>query len=172
MAIAIVPNSIQKAFIDLVSINDDAIDWNNSFPETVQVENLDNGEMITGDEAKKLFYKDNYLASGLAFTAGKLPTVFRFKNPKILANKEKIDSARTQAFVTLNPKEKANPGSLKRVLWTACFDSYREGVDGATVYQVANGNIAPHYLQAFSNAGILDEFASVISNLVDEREKK
>jgi len=170
MAININPVHIPTQFIDLISVEDDAINWEESLEGVNQVEV--EGELLEGEDAKKHVYKKEYDTSKLAFKSTSTPTVFRFKNPKVLANREKLDSARTGAFISLNPKQKkAAPGALNRCIWNASFVSYREGLDGEAVYTVKNDTVGAEYLQAFSDAGVLAEFGAVISSLIDGKKK-
>ena len=170
MAININPVHIPKAYVYLVSLTDDAIDWNASFPDVHEAATEE--EVLTGVEAKKHKYKEDYDIKNLVFIAGKLPTVFKFKNPSILANKEALDSARTEAFISLNPKQKKpSPGALNRCIWNACFCSYSQGLDGEAEYTVTKNTVASEYLQAFSDAGVLSEFALVINTMADSKKK-
>lgn len=171
------PVHIEKQHIDFVSVEDDAIDWEKSFPDVHTFQSpYDDEEVLEGVDAKKEHYKDlGYPSELLIAKDGSCSpfTIFRFKNPSILANKQKLETIQSTSMFSLDPRKKAAPGELDAKIWQSFFVGYfPEGVEAGTMLDCRrNGNITQEYLQGFSNAGVLKEFTIAIQKVVKKKSR-
>jgi hypothetical protein len=86
MAIKLVQETKIAEYVKLISVVDDAIDWDASY------QNAEKKEDETTEEAKKRAHVETRDYSQVVYLEGKEPTVFVFKNPKLLENSRSLSN--------------------------------------------------------------------------------
>jgi len=168
-------NSIQKKKekeIIILSVEDEAIDWENSdFPDVYSSEESE--DEFEGIEAKKKHYANTLEISNIVFFDGKKPTCFVFKNPKIMENANAIEDLTINSLGILK-KKKAEFSQISLGVWKKLFVGHFDGFpheynneNTRTLLQkpFSNGNLNSSFLDTIFELGILKEIAAYITNL-------
>jgi len=169
MAINLSSVSIPK-HISIISVVDEAIDWENSDFES---EYSENEKELSGVEAKKAHYLKSHDLNKIKFLDKAMPTFFVFKNPNRFEFGSKITDIIVQCSGMINKKEPTISDIHKRI-WNLLFVGYYEGalsnLNSDNVTQLLqkpflNGNITDDFLQVLFANDILEELSNAVQNL-------
>lgn len=149
MAVKLERKTQDKQLLKLVSVIDDAIDWDAMYPDE------------TSDERKKVRYKDSYDIQELKFVEGKQPSLFVFQHPhrvEIARKIRHIVSAQIQGKVT---------SDMHTELWDIAYLGLQDGMDGAEREEPPrrDGHITDGFFQTLEDSGVFLELGTAFLSL-------
>ncbi len=144
MAIKLNKVTASNQLLKLVSVTDDAIDWDQSFPD------------ISSIEKKKAHYHRTLRAQELVIKDGEQVTVFVFKHPK------RVDVSKDIRNLYARMQNQVKNSDLLTEVWEKAFVGTQEGfADESQLTQPpkVDGEISESYTQALLDAGVFGELA-------------
>lgn len=142
--------------LKIISVLDDAIDWEKSFPD----------ERDSSIEEKQRVYERDHDLSQLVFLEDKKPTMFVFKHPLRVDVSRKIRNV-----YTLN----LSRGSARSDMFTDIFHvSYlgtEEGIDGGILAEAPRRDslITDAYMQGLEDSGVFEEIAQTVVAIINKK---
>ena len=162
MAISLVPQNVSD-FVKLVSINDSAIVWEESYPDAEKTE--DDEDILA---AKKRVHLEERDISKLVFATDDSPTFFVFKNPRTLENSKEISNIQLGVAGIGQKKKKYEASDL----WFATFDELLVGTASDVLSDPTpvprdrhTKRIEKGVLQALAAQGVVSVMAGVLLSI-------
>lgn len=161
MAIKLERKTQSHQLLKLVSVDDDAIDWQATYPD-------DHGDAGTGGEMtdeerqrKRARYLARHDIRELVFAEGAQPTVFVFEHPSRIDVDRKLRRSWTELL---------KPGSKSDIwtdVWNETFLGIEEGiVDAPRQPPPRQGDaLTAGFLQALADAGVFAELGQAVVDL-------
>jgi hypothetical protein len=131
--------------LSLISVLDDAIDWDQTYPDELSV------------HRKQSRYEQSREIKDLVFKEDVQPTIFVFDHPNRLDVRRKIRSAFARQA------KAADQSDLFTEVWEKAFVGTQEGLDSKEIEPAPrrNGQITDAYYQALEDADVFVELATV-----------
>jgi hypothetical protein len=164
MAVPITRKTAADSRIRIVTVVDDAIDWEKSYPEIVDIA-----------EKKDLYIFEHDLEK-IVFLEDKKPTVFYFKDPRRVDVNKTFRKRITQMQGLT--KGASDDVDLLEDTYNICLVGYAEGLDSepVDVPRTGGGKVSADFLQGLMDSSIFQELANTVIALmnkpVDSIEKK
>ena len=144
MAIKLNRVTASNQLLKLVSVTDEGIDWDKSFPN------------IAGLEKKKAHYHKTLRAKELVAKDGEEITVFIFKHPK------RVDVSKEIRGLYARMQNQVKETDLLTEVWEKAFVGTQEGFSDEaqlTCPPKIDGEITEEYIQALQDAKVFGEIA-------------
>lgn len=154
MAIKLEKKTVSDKLYKVVSVLDDAIDWDKSYPD----------DLDSTVEEKKAMYRRYHELSKLVFLEDGKPTLFVFKHPS------RVDiSKKVRAVYTNQLSQAGNTQDLFTEIFNICFIGTEEGLDGGVLTEAERrgGVITNGYMQGMEDSGAFEEIAACLLNVIN-----
>jgi hypothetical protein len=149
-------SKIKTSDLEFVSVADEAIDWENTYPDIVE------------EDKKRSKFRDDRDYSKVAFKADEEPTVLVFKSPRVIDNAVKIRDTMIQCSEFKEGMSEEEAGRSFKVseacmrLFRTCFVGYKDGFKGKLVKNRINGQIPEDFIAAMFEQGIIEESGTLL----------
>lgn len=154
MAIKLQRKTNNTQLLKLVSVLDDAIDWEKTY----------------GDESslprKRSRYLKEHKISDLVFAEGVQPTLFVFEHPC------RVDVARKIRHLYTKQMTARDQSDIFTEVWDKSFLGTEEGLDGSAREEPArrDSHITDGYFQTLEDSGVFEELAAAVLEVANENQ--
>ncbi len=155
MGVSLTRRTQSHQLLKLVSVTDDAIDWQATYPD------------MEGEEAKRKRYEGDHDVASLKFLEGKTPTLFVFEHPARVDVDRKVRRSWTNLI-----KPNSNT-DLWTDVWNDVYLGKEEGFLDAPREEPSRqgGKLTDNFLQSLLDAGVFDELGQALLNVAQQGAK-
>lgn len=151
MAIKIHAITQNKQLLKMVSVLDDAIDWEATYPDE------------SSQPRKESRYKSERNVNDLTFKEGESPTVFVFEHPDRVDVARKVRGLYQRGISSAGSKDQ---NDIWTEVWDKTFLGTQEGFEGKLEAPTRRGDhITDGYFQGVEDAGVFEEFAGAFLDI-------